>query len=118
MNVNIEMRKTLRYSVDSQWLSLCVSKFAVFTFVLVNRFFQAAYVNILRFLCQKLLRFLGYKMCTVSPNMPRFRGPRIEVLKDLKYTKEHLYGREILFHVESQVFEKAKSLKSSEDKFR
>ena len=54
-------------------------------------------------------------MCTVSPNLPRFRGPRIEALK---YTKEHLYSGEILFHVESQVFEKAKSLKSSEDKFR
>ena len=27
------------------------------------------------------------------------------------------YNREILFYVESQAFEKAKSLKSSEDKF-
>ena len=36
MNLNIEMRQALRYSVDSQWLSLCVSKFSVFTFVPVN----------------------------------------------------------------------------------
>ena len=53
-------------------------------------------------------------MCTASPNR-RFRGPRIEAVK---YTKEHLYSGEVLFHVESQVFEKAKSLKSSEDKLR
>ena len=53
-------------------------------------------------------------MCKVSPNLPPFRGPRIEALK---YTKEHLYSGEILFYVESQVFEKVKSLTSSEDKF-
>ena len=64
-----------------------------------QRLFQAAYVNSLGVLCQKLLRFLEYKYV-------------------YSITKEHLYSGEIVFHVESQVFEKAKSLKSSEDKFR
>ena len=54
-------------------------------------------------------------MCAVSPNLPRFHDPRIEALK---YAKEHLYSGEILFHLQSQFFEKAKSMKSSEDKFR
>ena len=46
-----------------------------------SRLFQAAYMNSLGFLCGKLLRFLGYKLCTVSQNLPPFRGPRIEALK-------------------------------------
>ena len=60
-----------------------------------------AYVNSLGVLCQNLIS------CMISPNLPRFRGPRIEALK---YIKQHLYSGEILFHVETQVFEKAKSL--------
>ena len=46
-------------------------------------------------------------MCKVSPIMSRLRGPQIGALKN---TKELLYSGEILFHVESKVFEKTKSL--------
>ena len=56
-------------------------------------------------------------MCMLSPSLPRFRGPRIEVLKMHQRTLI-IYSGEILFHRESQVFEKANSLISSEDKFR